>query len=198
MSLLVEAITHPSYIHKPQRYDAEDVTAKDALMMSTSKDYQRLEFLGDAIIEYVVMTYAFVQFPDWAPQQLTDWKTQTVSNRALGMVAITTFHIHTIIRHCMPLLQQNIDEYFRRHRRVGAVDLRDEDGDDDWDPPKVFADVFEALVAAVFIDCGYHLQTVANVFLTPLLHSIGEDAVKFVESKMSSSGREKLDNGNDN
>jgi dsRNA-specific ribonuclease len=46
--------------------------------------------------------------------------------------------------------------------------------------PKMFADVFEALVAAVFLDSGHDLHTVRDVFMGPLLETIGEDALAYV------------------
>ncbi|TYZ66769.1 hypothetical protein PybrP1_012614 [[Pythium] brassicae (nom. inval.)] len=46
--------------------------------------------------------------------------------------------------------------------------------------PKMFADVFEALVAAVFLDSGKDLQTTRDVFLGPLLDTVGRDALAYV------------------
>jgi len=46
--------------------------------------------------------------------------------------------------------------------------------------PKMFADVFEALVAAVFLDSGRDLQLIRDVFMGPLLDTVGKDAYAYV------------------
>jgi endoribonuclease Dicer len=38
----------------------------------------------------------------------------------------------------------------------------------DYHPPKLFADIFEAVCGAIFIDCGYNVDIVSEV-LGPIL-----------------------------
>ncbi len=46
-----------------------------------------------------------------------------------------------------------------------------------------YADVVEALVAAVFIDANYHMPTIRDLFLGPLLALHQQEAVSFVENR---------------
>ncbi len=66
--LLAEALTHPSLGHEAQRYHF---------------DYQRLEFLGDAVLQLVITEYLFRNFQVEAEGQLTKLRSRLVSRDAL-------------------------------------------------------------------------------------------------------------------
>ena len=66
--LLAEALTHPSLGHEAQRYHF---------------DYQRLEFLGDAVLQLVITEYLFSHFQAEAEGQLTKLRSRLVSRDAL-------------------------------------------------------------------------------------------------------------------
>ncbi len=66
--LLAEALTHPSLGHEAQRYHF---------------DYQRLEFLGDAVLQLVITEYLFRNFRVAAEGQLTKLRSRLVSRDAL-------------------------------------------------------------------------------------------------------------------
>src|SRR5207249_11366821 len=68
--LLAEALTHPSLGHEAQRYHF---------------DYQRLEFLGDAVLQLVITEYLFRNFRVEAEGQLTKLRSRLVSREALKM-----------------------------------------------------------------------------------------------------------------
>src|SRR6201987_803561 len=68
--LLAEALTHPSVGHEAQRYHF---------------DYQRLEFLGDAVLQLVITEYLFSHFRAEAEGQLTKLRSRLVSREALRM-----------------------------------------------------------------------------------------------------------------
>ena len=72
--LLAEALTHPSLGHEAQRYHF---------------DYQRLEFLGDAVLQLVITEYLFRNFRIEAEGQLTKLRSRLVSREALKMHAAT-------------------------------------------------------------------------------------------------------------
>jgi ribonuclease-3 len=48
--------------------------------------YQRLEFLGDAILEFVISEYLFNKFPDKNEMFYTDQRKRLVSNEALSNI----------------------------------------------------------------------------------------------------------------
>ncbi len=72
--LLAEALTHPSLGHEAQRHHF---------------DYQRLEFLGDAVLQLVITEYLFSNFQIEAEGQLTKLRSRMVSREALKMHAAT-------------------------------------------------------------------------------------------------------------
>lgn len=101
--------------------------------------YQRLEFLGDALLDLACITHLFYNYPDKNPQWLTEHKMAMVSNKFLGAVCVKIgFHRH--MRHNHPFLGSQIKEY------VDEVELAEESarhtGEVDYwthvkDPPKV-------------------------------------------------------------
>lgn len=68
-SLLVEALTHPSYTN-------ENPHVKDS--------NQRLEFLGDAVLGVAVSHHLFQEFPDWPEGELTKLRAAVVCEPTLA------------------------------------------------------------------------------------------------------------------
>ena len=62
---LLEALTHSSYANE-----------------SSKKDNERLEFLGDSIISFVVTKHLFSIFPDYHEGKLSKIKNQIVSTKS--------------------------------------------------------------------------------------------------------------------
>ena len=71
--LLAEALTHPSISLERKDYPF---------------DNQRLEFLGDSVIQVVVTEHLFQMFPDFSEGQMTKLRTRIVSRMALRERAI--------------------------------------------------------------------------------------------------------------
>ena len=71
-SLLETALTHSSYLH-----EHTDVAATD---------FERLEFLGDAVVDLVIGEELFRRFPDATEGELTALRAQLVSSAALAEV----------------------------------------------------------------------------------------------------------------
>ncbi|EQC26157.1 hypothetical protein SDRG_16009 [Saprolegnia diclina VS20] len=177
--LLLEAIAHPSVAPVMRHADASA-----ALAAPFKGDYERLEFLGDALVEYLVLTYATTTYPAWQPGDLTCWKGATVSNDALGKTALIAFHVdHVMLTGAVkmdPKMAANIRLVKHHFARLRAGQPVDAAGIDRATMPKMYADVFEALVAAVFLDAGRDLVTIRDVFLGPLLETVGADALAVV------------------
>ncbi|KAL4165476.1 hypothetical protein KRP22_014186 [Phytophthora ramorum] len=227
--LLLEAVTHPSVgqlvLHIDQMDANEDTGGGDIEVMSRTQkkkktvwkgDYERLEYLGDALIEYLTLSYAFLKYDEWLPGSLTQWKSATVSNDALGKTALACFGVDECIfagavridRETMERVANIERKYARTEANTGlspafeAIGVsKKHRGKSKGGPtgvanhtlPKVFADVFEALVAAVFLDSGRDLQLIRDVFMGPLLETVGQDAYAYVchESGLT------MDNGGD-
>jgi ribonuclease-3 len=113
--LLAEALTHPSLGHETQQRHF---------------DNQRLEFLGDAILQLVITEYLFGHFGDQPEGQLTKLRSRLVSRDALKTHAAT-------IDLGQFLLMGRGEEASGGRARVSTL-----------------ADGFEALIGAIYLDGG--------------------------------------------
>ncbi|KAG1686492.1 hypothetical protein DVH05_006507 [Phytophthora capsici] len=225
--LLLEAVTHPSVgqlvLHIDQM-DANDGSSGDGdiqVMSRTQKkkktvwkgDYERLEYLGDALIEYLTLSYAFLKYDKWLPGSLSQWKSATVSNDALGKTALACFGVdECMFAGAVRIDRETMERVANIERKYASTDAstglspafeavgvstktktKGPSGGNNHTLPKMFADVFEALVAAVFLDSGRDLQLVRDVFMGPLLATVGQAAYEYVcrESGLT------MDNGSD-
>ncbi|TFK25811.1 type III restriction enzyme [Coprinopsis marcescibilis] len=140
--LLVEAVTHPSFAGS-----------------SNGPSYQRLEFLGDAILDLVVMHYLFNKFPDATSHQLSFLRAKVICSPALAYLSAKKLSLHKI------LLVNNVELYRAIDMYVPVLDaISDEEiVSHGWkyDPPKAISDVFESLIGAVFVDSGYDYERVS-------------------------------------
>lgn len=210
--LLLEAVTHPSIGQLVLHVDQMDMASQGGdtngdIAVPTSKqskkkaksvwkgDYERLEYLGDAIIEYLTLSYAFLTHDKWLPGSLSQWKSATVSNDALGKTALAWFGVdECILAGAVRIDAETMERVARIDRMYAPSSLSslpthgkskrsaaaNRGQVTNHTLPKMFADVFEALVAAVFLDSGRDLQQVRDVFMWPLLETVGKDAFAYV------------------
>lgn len=113
-ALFVQAVTHPSFSHETPE----------------AAHNQRLEFLGDAILDFVVSDVLFERFPDSDEGKLTRTRAQLVSTGALARFA--RFH--------------EIGAVLKLGRGASQSNLRDSEN--------VLADALEALIAASYLESG--------------------------------------------
>ncbi|KAK4231362.1 hypothetical protein QBC38DRAFT_466583 [Podospora fimiseda] len=158
--LLRSAFQHPTY---PTIYEQ-------------LPSYQRLEFLGDALLDMVCIDFLFRAFPGADPQWLTEHKMAMVSNQFLGCLAVY-LQFHKSMAFCSPAIQREIAEYVTEIEEAlgtakeDAVNSGKQEQDfakDFWvgcsRPPKCLPDVVEAYIGAVFIDSEYDFNTVKQFF----------------------------------
>ncbi|KAK3943840.1 hypothetical protein QBC46DRAFT_351128 [Diplogelasinospora grovesii] len=138
--------------------------------------YQRLEFLGDALLDMVCVDFLFHRFPGADPQWLTEHKMAMVSNQFLGCLAVM-LGFNKAMTFCSPSIQRDMGEYVTeieealRTAKEDAVKQGKEEGEfakDFWvhcsRPPKCLPDVVEAYVGAVFVDSEYDYGVVQKFF----------------------------------
>jgi ribonuclease III len=113
--LLAEALTHPSLGHETQRYHF---------------DYQRLEFLGDAVLQLVITEHLFRNFRVEAEGQLTKLRSRLVSRDALKTHAAAL----------------DLGRYILMGRGEETSGGRER--------TSTLADTFEALIGALYLDGG--------------------------------------------
>jgi ribonuclease-3 len=133
-TLLQRALTHRSYLNENQSYPLAD--------------NERLEFLGDAVLDFVVGEDLFHRFPDEDEGTLTSLRAALVCTRALADFAS----------------QIGLGRYLLLGR-----------GEDDGggrQRPAVLCGAFEALVGALYLDQGIER---VNAFVAPLFQPALQD-----------------------
>jgi ribonuclease III len=123
--LLAEALTHPSLGHETQRHHF---------------DNQRLEFLGDAVLQLIFTEWLFDHFPKFSEGQLTKMRSRLVSRDGLKMHA------------------ERLD--LGQHLMMG----RGEEASGGRERISALADAYEALIGAIYLDSDY--VTVRRIVLT--------------------------------
>ncbi|KAJ5527211.1 dicer-like protein 1 [Penicillium frequentans] len=147
-ALLRSAFTHPSY---PSAW-------------AKVPCYQRLEFLGDALLDMVCIEDLFARFPDKDPQWLTEHKMAMVSNKFLGALAVK-LGLHRHLQHFSNSLQSGVTQY------AEDIQIAEEESNgimDYWlgtkDSPKCLPDMLEAYLAAIFVDSGFDYTVIETFY----------------------------------
>ena len=101
---LLQALTHPSFHWN-----------------CVTDSYQRMEFLGDAIIDFLVTRTIFANYPDLDPGKLTDVRAALVCNDTFAKIALERgYHRH--LNALSPRLFRAIDLYARSHEEKPSTD----------------------------------------------------------------------------
>jgi len=123
--LLIEALTHKSY---KQPYNNE-----------------RLEFLGDAVLDLVVGEYLFTRFPKFDEGKLSKMRASLVNEEGFTKMAI---HIH-LGKH---ILLSNAEE-----------------NNDGRNKPSLLSNAFEAVMGAVYMQAGLsHVESLMTRYLNEI------------------------------
>ncbi|BDV03718.1 MAG: ribonuclease 3 [Candidatus Hepatoplasma scabrum] len=107
------AFTHMSFSHE----------AKNQI-----ESYERLEFLGDSILGYIVGEYVYKNFPDLPPGEMTLIRSTHVDKKNLSQLG----------------KKLQFENYIQR----GLGEMKNKPSD------SVYEDVFESLVGAIYLDLG--------------------------------------------
>ena len=137
-AVLREAFTHRSYINETREKGLEH--------------NERLEFLGDAVVELSVTDFLYKKYPHANEGDLTGYRAALVNAITLGNLAIEIG--------MEPYLLMSKGEAKDRGTRAREI---------------ILANAFEALVGAIYMDQGY---AVADKFLKQYLMPKTEEIVK--------------------
>ena len=126
VKLLETALTHSSFANE------QEGTA----------DNERLEFLGDAVLELCISEEGFKRFPHAPEGQLTRIRSQLVKEKSLAAMARGL----------------KLDKYINLGKGEELQGGRDRDA--------LLADAFEALLGAIFLDGGFEVakRTILSIF----------------------------------
>lgn len=144
--LLQEAITHAT--------DQE---------VSLDYCYQRLEFLGDSVLDVLITRYLYETYKDIDPGELTDLRSASVSNENFAQTAVRR-DLQPHLQHCSGLLLSQITEYVKSFSEPNST-TKSVHG------PKALGDMVESIAGAVLIDTKLNLDEVWRIF-EPLLSPI--------------------------
>ena len=138
MMLLHTALTHRSFVNENQDLNY--------------RDNERLEFLGDAVLELCISDVLMKQFPEYNEGDLSKVRASVVNEQPLAKLA-EDFHIGNFI-----LLGKGEEASGGRHKY------------------SILSNAFEAVIAAIYLDGGFEkaLSFIARAF-EPLISEWTED-----------------------
>lgn len=150
--LLLEALTHPSLQESAERYS-----------------YQRLEFLGDAVLDILLTRHLFHSHKDTDEGELTDLRSASVNNENFARLAVK-HKFYQCLQHSSGKLPDNITEYVNSLENP-SMDKINSLSDAALRGPKVLGDIVESIAGAILIDRKLDLEVVWGIF-KPLLSPI--------------------------
>ena len=115
IALYEQALTHPSY--------NGDANTKH-------QDYEKLEFMGDAVLGYVTADLVYKHRPEMSEGNLTKLRSVLVSTKPLANYA----------------RKINLPEYIRIGHSITINQVKESD--------KILENVLEALIGAIYLDAG--------------------------------------------
>ena len=115
IAIYEQALTHPSY--------NGDANTKH-------QDYEKLEFMGDAVLGYVTADLVYKNRPELSEGNLTKLRSVLVSTKPLAAYARSI----------------NLPEYIRIGHSITLNQVKESD--------KILENVLEALVGAIYLDAG--------------------------------------------
>ena len=140
--LLRQALTHSSFANEQK--------------INKSKNYERLEFLGDAVLELVSSEFLYMNNPDMPEGKLTRMRASMVCEPALAFCA-RDLELHEYIR-----LGKGEEITGGRHR------------------DSIISDVMEAVIGSLYLDGGFQI---AHDFIHRFVLSDLEDKILFYDAK---------------
>lgn len=143
--LLLQACTHRSY------------------KSATSYSYERLEFIGDALLDMWASTRLLDRFPELAPRGLTFLRALLVSSPTISLIALRKLEVHRFLLHSSALFDAAIRETLVEAARFPYSAVAS--GEVVWlfDPPKILGDVLGALLGAIWVGSEGSLDKVFDV-----------------------------------
>jgi len=136
INLYLEAFTHGSYTNTKNNI----------------ANYQRLEFLGDAIVDCEASLYIFDNFPEYREGEMTKFRAKMIQEQTLA--------------------------YFADKLNLSSYIITGKNMDESKINKKIKSDLFESLIGAIYIDLG-HEQ--AKSFLLKHFFTMINDAIESLD-----------------
>jgi ribonuclease-3 len=153
-NLPLQAVTHPSYIHEVSAHGCGD--------------YQRLEFLGDAVLGMLLAEMLYDRYPEWHEGDLSQLRSRLAGQDVLAERARSL----------------GIGEFFILGRGEEQTGGREKDS--------ILADVLESIIAAMYRDGGLQaartlvVRIFGELIDAPNLLVLGRDSKSELQEYLSS------------
>ena len=156
LTLLREAFTHRSYLNEHRG--------------TNMRHNERLEFLGDAVLELVITEYLYAKYPEEPEGRLTAYRSSLVNTNSISDAA-TTWGMNDYL-----LLSKGEAKDTGRARQY------------------ILANTFEAVIGSIFLDQGYDA---AKIFIGKSLFAsldeiVGQRLWQDAKSKFQEEAQERL------
>jgi len=153
---LIQAFTHRSYLNEnPDFYLSHN---------------ERLEFLGDAVLELVVTEYLYQKYPEKPEGELTNWRAALVNAKMLSNLA------QELDFNDFLLLSRGEEKEIGKARQY------------------ILANAFEAFIGAIYLDQGYKpcQEFIKKYLLKKLPEIIEKGLFKDVKSRFQEEAQERV------
>ena len=154
--LLKQAFTHRSYLNENPDFNLEQ--------------NERLEFLGDAVVELVVTEHLYKDYPEKTEGDLTNWRAALVNAKMLTSIA------EELGFNDFLLLSRG------ETKEVGKARAY------------ILANTFEAFLGALYLDSGYHTcdEFIKKHLLGKIADIIQDGSYKDAKSKFQEEAQERV------
>jgi len=140
LDFLAESLRHSSFVNENLDLDIQD--------------NERLEFLGDAVLNLVVGHMLMVRYPDLKEGDMSKMRANLVNESQLASIA----------------QEMNLGSYLQ----LGKGEIQTKG----WEKPSILANTFEAVIAAIYLDGGFDAAfKIIDVHFSILLESVDMSAV---------------------
>ena len=132
LAIYEQALTHPSF-------NGENKTKH--------QDYEKLEFMGDAVLGYVTADLVYKNRPEMSEGDLTKLRSVLVSTKPLAAYA----------------RKLKLDEYVKIGHSITANQVKESD--------KILENVFESLIGATYLDAGLKVayRLIKSILLSDII-----------------------------
>lgn len=154
--LLVQAFCHRSYLNESLKENLEN--------------NERLEFLGDAVLELIITEYLFVKYPEKPEGELTNWRAALVNAKMLSVIAK--------------------ELGFNDFLLLSKGEMKETGKSRDY----ILANTFEAFMGAAYLDSGYKEceKLIKKHLITKLPEIIEKGLFKDNKSRFQEEAQEKM------
>lgn len=138
-----------------------------------SFNYNRLEFLGDALIDFIVLEHLYLKFPMAGPGSLSKIKSTAVSNRTFSYISYE-LALHDFLIYSGSEIRSDIMTFKSNISKLGGLENINKLPDFGI---KLMGDLFESTIAAIYIDSkdlNFCKQLVLKL-LHPLIEGLSPD-----------------------